>query len=70
MLKFGWLNFIIQGPKFLDLGGFQLVDLIITELKDHTTCYKFECSHWWKMYLKKKSFTRFSLQSDCCNFNQ
>ena len=32
-------------------GGFQLVDLIITEFKDHMTCCKFECSHWWKTYL-------------------
>ena len=31
--------------------GFQLADLIITELKDHMTSYKFECSHWWKIYL-------------------
>ena len=36
-------------------GGFQLVDLIITELKDDMTCYKFECSHWWKIYLLKKN---------------
>ena len=28
-------------------GGFQLVDLIIKELKDHMTCYKFKC----KVYL-------------------
>ena len=33
------------------LGGFQLVTLIITELKSHMTCYKFKCSHWWKIYL-------------------
>ena len=33
------------------IGGFQLVDLIITELKDHMTCCKFKCSHWWKIYL-------------------
>ena len=30
-------------------GGFQLVDLIIMEIKDHMTAYKFECSHWWKL---------------------
>ena len=52
------------------MSGFQLVDLIITELKDHMTPYKFEYSHWWKIYLSKKSFTRFALQSECCNFNQ
>ena len=28
-----------------DIGGFHLVDLIITELKDHMICYEFECSH-------------------------
>ena len=33
--------------KKIDNGSFQLVDLI----KDHMTCYKFECSHWWKIYL-------------------
>ena len=27
-------------------GVFQLVDLIIIELKGHITCYIFECSHW------------------------
>ena len=21
---------------------------------NHMTCYKFECSHWWKIYFKKK----------------
>ena len=36
-------------------GGFQLVDLIIAELKDYMTFYKLECSHWWKIYLKKKN---------------
>ena len=25
--------------KILDFGGFQLLDLIITELKSHMTCY-------------------------------
>ena len=40
------------------LGGFQLVDLIITELKNHTTCYNFECSHWWKIYLQKDLLSR------------
>jgi hypothetical protein len=35
------------------LGGFQLLDLIITELKSHMTCKKFKVSHWWKFYLSK-----------------
>ena len=38
---------------FLVIGGFHLVDLIIMELKDHMTCYKFKCSHRWKIYSKK-----------------
>ena len=21
--------------------------------QDHVTCYKFKCSHWWKIYFKK-----------------
>ena len=29
-------------------GGFQLLELIITELKSHTTCYNFDTSHWLK----------------------
>ena len=29
-----------------DYGGFQLVDLIIPELKDNMACYRFKCSHW------------------------
>ena len=53
-----------------DCGGFQLLNLIITELKSHMTCWKFKVSHWWKFYLSKKSFTRFALQSECCYFNQ
>ena len=37
----------------ITLGGFQLLDLIITELKSHMTCLK--VSHWWKFYLSKKN---------------
>ena len=33
------------------IGGLHLVDLIIRELKDHMTCYKFKCTHWWKIDL-------------------
>ena len=32
-------------------GGFQLLDLILPELKSHVIPYKFKCSHWWKFYL-------------------
>ena len=35
---------------YLLKGGFQLLDLIIPELKSHVTPYKLECSHWWKIY--------------------
>ena len=31
--------------------GFQLLDLIIPELKSHVIPYKFKCSHWWKIHL-------------------
>ena len=46
-------------------GGFQSEFVSISRVINHITCYKFECSHWWKIY----SFTRFALQK-CCNFNQ
>ena len=34
-------------------GGFQLLDLIIMELKSHMTCWKSKVSHWWKFNLSK-----------------
>ena len=37
-----------------DLGGFQLIDLIITELKDQMTCYEFECSLIGGKFICKK----------------
>ena len=53
------------------IGGCCLWDLSISQVIDHATYYKFECSHWWKIYLfSKKSFARFALQSECCNLNQ
>ena len=51
-------------------GGFQLEFISINQVINHMTCYKFECSHWWKIYFKKKSFIRFAVQPKCCNFNQ
>ena len=45
-------------------GGFQLLDLIIPELKSHVIPYKFKCSHCSLVetsFVKKKSFTRFAL---------
>ena len=44
----------IEGNQGL-LGGFQLLDLIITELKSHMIPYKFKCPHWWKINLSKKN---------------
>ena len=35
------------------LGGFQLEFVSISRVINHMTCYKFEYSHWWKIYLKK-----------------
>ena len=32
-----------------DIGGFQLLDLIIPELKSHVIPYKFKSSHWLKL---------------------
>ena len=52
ILKVFYTDYQIQscGMEFLMLlGGFDLVGVIITELKDCMTCYKFERSHWWKM---------------------
>ena len=37
------------------LWGFSLLDLIIPELKSHLIPYKFTCSHWWTIPLKKKT---------------
>ena len=48
------------------MGGFHVVDFIITELKDNLICYKLECSLWWNFHLLKK----FALQHESCNFNQ
>ena len=41
----------VKSSRHPILGSFHLVDLIITELKDHMTYYNFEYSHWWKIYL-------------------
>ena len=35
------------------MGGFQLEFLSISWVINHMTCYKFECSQWWKNYFKK-----------------
>ena len=33
--------------------GFQLEFLNKSQVINHMTCYIFECSNWWKIYLKK-----------------
>ena len=42
-----------QRPFFISqevhLGGFQLLDLIIPELKSHVIPYKFKSPHWLKL---------------------
>ena len=41
----------VRTKKLHNIGVFQLLDLIIPELKSHVIPYKFKCSHWWKIYL-------------------
>mgnify|MGYP005710581055 CR=1 FL=1 len=38
------------------MGGFQLLDLIIPELKSHVIPYKFKSSHWLRANLVKDFF--------------
>ena len=52
----GFVEFSREGYKILALfdnlplkGGFQLLDLIIPELKNHVIPYKFKSSHWLKL---------------------
>ena len=40
MDEFGWFYF---------KGGFQLEFVSISRVRNHMTCYKFECSHWLKL---------------------
>ena len=49
---------VYYGAKKLEIpeeeqGGFQLEFVSISRVINHMTCYKFKCSHWWKIYLKK-----------------
>ena len=34
------------------MGGFQLEFVSIIRVINHMTCYNFECSNWWKIYLQ------------------
>ena len=55
-------------------GGFQLLDLIMPELKSHVIPYKFKSSHWlklqhsdWRANLVKDFFTnKFSTNESTC----
>ena len=48
--EFKWLVSLWHQPtKWWLLGGFQLLDLIIPELKSHVIPYKFKSSHWLKL---------------------
>ena len=54
MLWFNTKTTVFQGvfeKELTHVGGFQLLDLIIPELKSHVIPYKFKCSHWWKIHL-------------------
>ena len=35
--------------KEAEMGGLQLELVSISWVISHMTCYKFECSHWWKI---------------------
>ena len=57
---------MLKTPEFdasYDPGGFQLLDLILPELKSHVIPYKFKSSHWlrlqhsdWRANLVKNFF--------------
>ena len=34
-----------------EYGSFQLEFVSVSLVINPMTCYKFECSHWWKMYV-------------------
>ena len=51
-------------------GDFQLEFVNISRVINHMTCYNSSALIGGKLILKKKSFTRFALQSECCDFNQ
>ena len=53
---------------FLSMVVFSCIS--ISGVINHMTYYKFERFQWWKIYSNLKFFTRFSLQSECYNFNQ
>ena len=52
------------------VGGFQLELVSISRVINHITVINSSALIGGKFIFKKKSFTRFALQSECCNFNQ
>ena len=46
-------NWYMIRSLYLHNGGFQMQFVSISWVINHMTCYKFECSHWWKVYFKK-----------------
>ena len=51
-------------------GGFQLEFVSISRVINHMTYYNSSALIGGKFIITKKSFKSFSLQSECCNFNQ
>ena len=47
-----WIDFGKMHKILKDYGGFQFEFASISRVMNHKTCYNFECSHWWKIYLK------------------
>ena len=45
-----------EKKRFTDVGGFQLLDLILPELKSHVIPYKLKSSHWLRANLVKDFF--------------
>ena len=50
---------IVEFKKIWLMGGFPLEFVSICRVINHMTCYKFECSCWWKIYLKKNPLQDF-----------
>ena len=51
------------------MGGFQLEFVSISRVINHMTCYN-SSALIGGIFILKKSFARFALQSEYCNFNQ
>ena len=60
---------VLKQPVRIETSGFQLEFVSISRVINHMTCYNLSALIGGK-FISKKSFTRFALQSECCNFNQ